>query len=207
MKKEYFTSKGEPGRGLAFNGKGKALTNGTCDRCGGQGGATSGSWMAYDPGGMAGNCFKCLGKGVVTMRAYTKKEYDALARNRERAAEKRAAKWEAAKEARFEAQRERNGGLTDAELDDKIMAEREAKKKLLIKLLSPLGEAIEDGKGGFCDSIGRDLQRGNTPAGRGAFLVCEILAKKEGRKNSKAFEAEFDRIEKVLEKAKELENA
>jgi len=204
MKTEFFTSRGEPARGLSFNAKGKAITNGTCDRCGGAGGMTNGAWMMFDPGGTPGNCFKCLGSGTVVMRAFNKKELAALERSRERAAERREEKRIAALEIRLAAEREKNGGLTNSELDDKIMAERKEEKTKISDALEEIWWSLRDGRMGFCDSISKDMENGEIPRGRGWDLVCEILAKKEGRKNSKAFKTEFERIEKILIEAKEL---
>ena len=80
-KVEYFTSSGEPARKLDVNSKGKAITNGSCTRCGGSG------EHSFCP--MYGTtCFKCWGSGAVVVRAYTEKEYKALVKNREKADER-----------------------------------------------------------------------------------------------------------------------
>lgn len=185
--------------------RGKTHANDKCDRCGGAGGADDPRWLRYDPGGVPGNCFKCLGKGRLPRRVYNEKEYAAL----ERARAKRAEKLDAAREARLDAERDRNGGLTNAEAWEKRAAEgveaEEKKRAPLIKLLTPLADDLWDGRHGFCDSMAGDLRKGHPPRGRGVELVCEIIAKHHGRRGSKAYEAEFDRIEAVLEKAKKID--
>jgi hypothetical protein len=197
-KVEYFTSYGEPARKLALNSKGKAITNGSCTRCGGSG------EHSFCP--MYGTtCFKCWGSGTVVVRAYTEKEYKALVKNREKAKAKR----EVAREALLDKERKRNNGKTNWEVVEeenlKIWKAEKAKKKKVSKLLTPLALDLEDGCGGFCDSMARDLKDGNLPRGRGWYLVCDIIAKSYGRRNSKAYDAAFSKTEETLEKANEME--
>jgi hypothetical protein len=121
---------------------------------------------------------------------------------REKAHAKHAAQWASDQDA----QRERNGGLTDREVQEaawQAEADAEAARKAPIaELLKPLADLIADGKGGFCDSISRDLEDGDVPFGGGFNLTAEIIAKKKGRKNSEAFKVEFDRVIKILNQAK-----
>ena len=68
-------------------------------------------------------------------------------------------------------------------------------------MLAPVADLIADGKGGFCDSIANTLRSGETPYGKGWNLTCDIIAKKAGRRGSKAYDAEYERIETILDKA------
>lgn len=130
----------------------------------------------------------------------------AKAEKNRKAREARWAKSELLREATLQAERDRNGGLTDWEAAEAAReAEKAAeaeRKEPIIDLLWPLATHIADGRGGFCDSISRDLQKGNVPEGRGFDLTIEILAKKVGRKNSAAFKEEAARIEEILTQAK-----
>lgn len=130
---------------------------------------------------------------------------DAIRREREREkrAEKRMAKMreqQAAYEAELDAQRTRNGGMTDDEVAE---AARKAALEEKIALLLPLADALRDDKGGFRDSVADDLERGRLPYGRGCDLVIEILSKKAGRKNSKAYAEEAVRIKAILDAVSE----
>jgi hypothetical protein len=192
MKEKYFTSTGEAAKGLAFNAKGKAITNGTCSRCGGCG---KFSWCEE----YGDTCFGCSGSGLATMRAYTEKEYAALVRSREKAAAKRDVEY-AARAEHYVAENAKR----DAEKAARAEAERILKEPM-VELLKPLADEIEDGKGRFNDGIARSMRSGELPRGRGWDLVCEILAKYEGRGNSKAYAAEYARVEAILDRAREAE--
>lgn len=128
---------------------------------------------------------------------------------REAAQEKRAAKREAERQARLQEQRARNGGLTDYELAEELYEARmAAKRDRLVKravLLAPLAEGLEDGKGGFRDSVADGLRKGELPKGRGLDIMVDILAKNAGRRNSKAYEAEVTRIDDIICRAQEIE--
>lgn len=126
-------------------------------------------------------------------------------RRREAYAIKKAAEREARmerrrkeREAKLEAERARNGGLTDEELrkrrEDDLAARR-------WESLKPIAEVLADGRGGFRDSIAADMKRGQLPRGRGEDIVMDICAKMAGRRNSKAYNAEYDRIAGLLDKA------
>lgn len=115
------------------------------------------------------------------------------------AREKRAAKREAARLARLQEQRDRNGGMTDWELSEHrnalARAAEQERLKPVIAALEPYAAALEDGKGGFCDSIARDLRNGNVPRGRGFDIMLEILAKRAGRGGSHAYKARLSELE------------
>lgn len=124
---------------------------------------------------------------------------------REKRAAKRQAEWEvreAKRKERLEAeeqkQRERNGGLTDLELYRQRKAAALAKRA---ELLAPLADFMVDGKGGFCDSVGEGLRNGELPRGRGINIMIDILAKRAGRRNSKAYNAEYDRVSAIVDAA------
>ena len=135
----------------------------------------------------------------------TRLEKQAKVLDRERQRKLREEKREAARVARLDAQRERNGGLTDSEVYHKrLAAEREAERariQPIIEMLSPVADLIADGKGGFCDSIAATLRSGQTPYGKGHHLTCDIIAKQVGRRGSKDYDAEYERIETILEQA------
>jgi hypothetical protein len=49
------------------------------------------------------------------------------------------------------------------------------------------------------------MKNGCAPSGRAVSIVNDILAKLAGRSGSKAYDAEYNRVGKVLEKASALE--
>jgi hypothetical protein len=116
------------------------------------------------------------------------------ARRRETARAKR----EAAIVARLDAERARNGGLTDHEVEDAAHAARiaaeAAAKAPIIELLTPIADELEDGRGGFCDSVANDLRRGNLPTPNACAIVADILAKHAGRRTSDAYKTEAARV-------------
>ena len=127
------------------------------------------------------------------------------------AREKRAAKREAARLARLQQQRENNGGMTDWELAEHRRALADAAEQERLKpikaALEPYSALIEDGKGGFCDSVARDLRDGHVPRGRGRDIMLDIIAKQEGRANSKKFIARRDELETELKRVESLSEA
>jgi len=120
-------------------------------------------------------------------------------------AEKRRQKRQEAYERELDAQRQRNGGLTDYEVreqkreEERRIESRKADRRK--NLLQGLAARMRDGKGGFCDSIAQTLAEGGLPVGRGLDITCDILAKQCGRRNSKAYNKEYDEVEKTLEAA------
>lgn len=129
-------------------------------------------------------------------------------RNR-KARERNAAKRENRRIAKLDAERAKYGGHTWHEIqkwiaeEDRVFAA--AKRQPFAEKLLPLADALADGKGGFCDSMAADMRQGKTPKGRGIFLVCDILAKRQGRRNSKAYETEYDRVENIIYEISEKE--
>lgn len=62
-------------------------------------------------------------------------------------------------------------------------------------------DAMRDGKGGFADSVGMDMQAGLVPSGRAREIACEIIAKRlGGRTGSKAWEAAYEAITAKFER-------
>ena len=99
----------------------------------------------------------------------------AKAEKNRRAREKAQAKRHAAIDAEFQAQRDRNGGLTDWEVtEQKHVAEKTARLEALKPIIA-LADDLEDGRGGFRDSVASDLRNGILPTPRGIEIVIEIL--------------------------------
>jgi hypothetical protein len=95
-------------------------------------------------------------------------------------------------EARVAAERKRNGGMTDAELAYQKRDEEFCRRQVV---LAPLADRLEDGRGGFCDSVAASLRNGDLPKGRGLDIMLDILAKQAGRRGSKAYEEEMTKLE------------
>lgn len=138
--------------------------------------------------GVGSECINKVGDGKLISAA--KAEKNRIAR------EKSAAKREANRIARLDAQREKNGGLTDYELSEKLREEARAAEdqrlKPIIEALSPYANQLEDGNGGFRDSVARDLRNGHIPSGRGFFIMLDILAKQAGRSSSRAYQNRYN---------------
>jgi hypothetical protein len=119
--------------------------------------------------------------------------------------EKAQAKREQGRLAMLQAERDRNGGLTDWEFTEKRHADNHAiwlaKTVAPRAVLSVFADKLDDGKGGFCTDIARQLRAGDVISGRALHIAKEIVAKQSGRKNSKAFDAAFDRIEETIDPA------
>ncbi len=145
-------------------------------------------------------CVKKSGdRGMTTKAKLLKNERDREIRQR---------KAEAQRTAQLQAEREKNGGLTDHEVQlKKWQEEEEAKLQALapvIELLAPLADRLEDGRDGFCDSIAETLRNGELPSGRGRSITLDILAKQAGRRNSKAYDAEYDEVSSIFEQVEEM---
>lgn len=131
------------------------------------------------------------------------KELQRKARREKKEAERQAKA--AAYEAELQAQKDRNGGLTDYELAVKQRQEAErARLAPQIALLSQLADELEDGKYGFCDSVAKDLRNARVPTGRGLTIMLDILAKKAGRVNSKAYAERLEAVTAIINKVATL---
>jgi hypothetical protein len=78
-------------------------------------------------------------------------------------------------------------------------AAAKAKENRIAALRREIGEPSFDAwykgeAGPFLQSIARDLAQGSWLRGRGLYIVLEILAKWEGRKNSKAYNARLEEL-------------
>jgi hypothetical protein len=118
---------------------------------------------------------------------------------REKKEQARRDKWEAIQNE----QRDRNGGLTDWEVENKrrqeiAEAEAAANREKAAKFAG-IADRLRDWKGGFRDSVALGLDEGRLPMGRGMDLMLEILAKQAGRKGSAKFEAELEKLEKFFD--------
>lgn len=131
------------------------------------------------------------------------KTVDALVRARNK--EIREAKKRAIAEAKLQAERDANGGLTAHEAwekkREKIAAKEARTRAAVAAIVEPLAAALIDGRRGFRDSVAEDMRKGRLPSGRGRALVIEIVAKTAGRKGSQAFEAKAAEIDRLLAKA------
>jgi hypothetical protein len=167
------------------NDKGSPFGVGDCPRCSGTG-KHSFCETFRDV------CFQCRGEGEVLVRLYTDKELASINRRKEKVAAEKAAKIAVNRKVYAERRAREN-----AEIAAHAAAEK-ARLAPAVEKLSPLADALEDGKGGFCDSVASDLRCGHLPRGRGADLVCDIIAKSAGRRNSNAYKVAFKRVSEVL---------
>ena len=145
----------------------------------------------------------CVGSSCISKVGNVVNLSDAEAAERQRQRELRRARAEAkreqkrlAHEAKLDAQRERNGGLTDMELAmQKIEEERQqqriANKQKYDFFISGLSEAY----GYFAKDVAEGLREGRLPSGRGVTIMLEIIAKNAGRRGSKAYEAAYAEAE------------
>lgn len=99
-------------------------------------------------------------------------------------------------------------GETNRQRLDREAAERKAledsrkvREQTAAELLAPLALLLSDGRLGFRDSVAAEMERGQVPCGRGREIAIDILARYAGRRNSKAFRAEVDRLDAIFDKA------
>lgn len=127
-------------------------------------------------------------------------------RNREIAQAKRDAKREAervAREAELDRQKEVNGGLTDWELqreldDDRRMDLRLERAAILVDFTDVLTNM-----GGWADDVCDSMLNGSIPSNNALRIVCEIMAKTHGRKNSTKYNEAYPKYAVKLDKAVE----
>jgi hypothetical protein len=67
--------------------------------------------------------------------------------------------------------------------------------------LAELADLLADGQRGFRDHVAGDMREGHAPYGRGIDIVCDIIAKQRGRRDSKGYNAEYDRVYAVIKRA------
>lgn len=123
-----------------------------------------------------------------------------------RAREAAQSKRQTVREAEFARQRIQNGGLTDAEIRgnkiDLLNAERDVKIARAMAILLPVADALDDRQEwSFRSDIARSMRGGQPPRGRAVKIVCEIIAKTAGCKNSAAHTASLLATATTLEDA------
>ena len=107
-----------------------------------------------------------------------------------------------AREAKWVAEREANGGLTDFEVieakrEAELVLEREGYKVKFAYFINQLDDF------GFAGDLMRGMRdNGTLPYGRGQDIMLSMIAKKAGRANSKAYEAKYAEAELKLEEVK-----
>ena len=83
-------------------------------------------------------------------------------------------------------------------------AEEDAERTRVAGLVEELTVRLKDGKGGFRDSVARELAEGVLPSDKALRIVVDILAKEHaGRRGTRAYHAEEDRLWGVFDAAKE----
>lgn len=99
-------------------------------------------------------------------------------------------------------------GETNADYDARMtqahnrkIEEFQSAKKKASEILSPLADKLADGRGGFSDNIANGMREGFPPSGRALSITLEILAKSAGRRGSKAYEAEYEKLAEIFEEA------
>lgn len=108
-------------------------------------------------------------------------------------------------QATLQEQRDRNNGLTDYEfVQEEIRVAESLRVAPVVAILAPLANEIEDGKGGFCDSIAESMREGLVPSGRGLDITLDILSKNAGRANSKAYWARYQVLESLFIDARNI---
>lgn len=177
-----------------------ASCNGCCDHCG------TGITNHYIMKDAAGNTYSvgssCIGKidDVENLSAVEAAKKAHEKKLRKARADKKREEKRLAREAELQAQRDRNNGLTDWELNQKKQKdEREAKLKVKREKYAYFIDALDEGNN-FEGDLWYNLTQGVLPHGRGLDIMLEIVAKKAGRKGSKAYDAAYDEAANELEK-------
>lgn len=105
---------------------------------------------------------------------------------------------EAARKAAQEAYEASPEGIAAKAAQEAAEAAERATRAAIQAVTGPMAERLRDGAGGFRDSVAETLAAGQFLSGRGAEIAAMILAKQEGRTNSKAWIAEFERVYPLL---------
>jgi hypothetical protein len=140
------------------------------------------------------SCISKVGdRGLIKLAAAARTERNREARN---------AKHLAAFELVLDAQRERNGGLTDNEIavaeSQRIRQAEEVARLARVDAFRGVSFVLHSQNSRFAMDIAHELEHGSAPRGRGVTIVAEICAKQKGRKNTAAFAAEFERVSALL---------
>lgn len=89
----------------------------------------------------------------------------------------------------------------EAQVEMVLQAE-DAKERA--EILKEVGEELVKLPWNFPQSIGADLIKGQLPKGKGRHLVCDMMGKRIGRRNSKKYKAEYARVEAIIELAEAI---
>lgn len=146
------------------------------------------------------SCIDKLGQKELVTEAHAMKLERDRAKRKEAADRKREQQQEA-REAKLQAQRDKNGGLTDYELKQKDRKDREEQNSLQYREISkPIKTLLRAAGGDFCKSIVSSLNDGKMPSGGGKVITIEIMAKQKSgaRKNSKAYKAVYPEMEALF---------
>ncbi len=114
------------------------------------------------------------------------------------------ARHEARQKAEEEKERQENGGFTLAELREIERKRQEEADREKAKILKPLADLLNDNQGGFRQSVALDMAKGQLPRGKGENIVLDILAKMAGRKGSRLYNAELERIEGIFDQVRAM---
>ena len=72
--------------------------------------------------------------------------------------------------------------------------------------ITEYAKTLQDGKGGFRDSIANNMLEGYSPRGKAIRITKEILAKiYGGRMGSKSYNEKYENITELFEKVEEIE--
>lgn len=175
-----------------------------CSRCGGAGGAEKWNLTGW-------TCYACGGDGHLgdkIYKVYTVEKLQQLNRLVQKNQLARVAKKLKEKNEKENCERKINSGYT---IDEWVQAHNEFNiwKQTVVRnkrklLLTSLADRISDGRNGFCDSIAETLRNGDLPYGRGLSITKDILAKQAGRYNSKAYNAEYEKIENLFDEVEDI---
>lgn len=154
------------------------------------------------------SCVEKVGQEeLITQAKAIKLEADR--KKRQEAREKRNEERRLAQEAEFQAQRDRNGGLTDYEVKIKKREEaHEAFHDLCFEVSRPIVKMLKAAGGNFCLDVAQQLREGRIPSNNAKRIVIEIMAKQKSgsRKGSKAYQAAHPEAEELFNSVEEQIN-
>lgn len=143
------------------------------------------------------SCIDKLGQKELVTEAHAMKLERDRAKRKE-AADRKREQQHKDREAKLQAQRDKNGGLTDHEVKQKEREDREKQNALQYREISkPIKTLLRAAGGEFCNSIINSLNEGKMPSGGGKSITIEIMTKQKSgaRKNSKAYKAVYPEME------------
>lgn len=174
---------------------GTTFACGTCAFCG------TGIRYAFEVNGADGSKF-VVGSDCITRIDDTVLVNQLKKIKRQQKEDKRAEEYRA----HLQAQRDRNGGLTDIEMEEAAQKRHyEEIIKPAVEIVRPVIEALEFSKSDFGSSVAFELKLGQFPRGRGWDIACEIYAKHiAGRKGTEAYSDAFHAADCMLGDAKKI---